>query len=408
MTAWLTVVGIGEDGLAGLGEGARDAIAKASLLLGGQRHLDLVPVVAGQERQAWPSPFSLAYDLVLARRGTPVCVLASGDPMHYGIGASLAARLEPGEMRVLPAPSSFSLAAARLCWPLQDCQLLTVHGRPLESVRVALYPEARLLILSEDGQTPAALAALLVERGFGESPFIVLEHLGGPTERIRHATARGWLAAESAPCADLNLVAVDCRAEAGAQSWPRLAGLPDSAYRHDGQLTKRAVRAVTLAHLAPLPGQVLWDVGAGCGSIGIEWMRSAPSCRAFAIEADAERADVIAHNRAALGVPGLELVEGRAPAVLEGLPDPDAIFIGGGLTANGVFERCWIALKPGGRLVANAVTLESEARLAHWHGVLGGELTRLSVAHADPVGRFHGWRSAMPVTLYEVVKPKQG
>ncbi len=402
MAAWLTVVGIGEDGLAGLGDSARDAIAAAAVVFGGDRHLALLPVVAGQERCAWPSPFAGAMDLVLARRGNPVCILASGDPMLYGVGASLARRVAAEEMRVLPAPSAFSLAAARLGWPLQDVVALTVHGRPLEIVLARIHAGARLLVLSEDGRTPPRLARLLADRGFGASRLTVLEHMGGARERRLVGAAGAWPHDE---CADLNVVAVECRAEAGGgQAWSGIAGLPDQAYVHDGQLTKQDIRAVTLAHLAPLPGQLLWDVGAGCGSIGIEWMRSHAACRTIAIEAHAGRQDLIRHNSAALGVPGLVVVVGTAPAALAGLEAPDAVFIGGGLTAPGVVEACWQALKPGGRLVANAVTLQSEARLVSLRHSIGGALTRIALAHAAPLGSFDTWQAALPVTILVAAK----
>ena len=397
MTAWLTVVGIGEDGLEGLGAAARVAVAGAAVLIGGRRHLDMVPETPGQERVAWPSPFSA--ERVLARRGSPVCVLASGDPMFWGVGATLARNLPAGEMRVLPAPSAASLAAARLGWGLQEVVVLSATGRPLEAVCRHLHPGGRLLVLAGGGEDPARLARLLVESGFGASRLIVLEHMGGARERRLEGIAAEWAQGD---CAALLVMAVECR---GAPAWSGLAGLPDEAYRHDGQLTKRDVRAVTLAHLAPLPGELLWDVGAGSGSIGIEWMRSHPSCRAIAIEAEASRQALIAHNCAALGVPGLRLVAGRAPAALAGLERPDAVFIGGGLTAEGVLEACWQALRPGGRLVANAVTLQSEALLTAWQARTGGTLTRLSVAHAGPLGRFDVWRTAMPVTILGAAKP---
>jgi precorrin-6Y C5,15-methyltransferase (decarboxylating) len=395
MTAWLTVVGIGEDGPDGLGAAARAAIAGAAVLVGGQRHLDMVPGLPGQERLVWPSPFST--EPVLARRGTPVCVLASGDPMFWGVGATLARLLPAGEMRVLPAPSAASLAAARLGWALHEVAVLSATGRPLEQVHRHLYPGTRLLVLAGGGGDPARLAQLLRERGFGPSRLVVLEHLGGPRERRLEGTADGWT---HPPGAALLIMAVECR---GGAAWTGLAGLPDQAYRHDGQLTKRDVRAVTLAHLAPLPGELLWDVGAGSGSVGIEWMRSHPSCRAIAIEADESRRALIAHNRDALGVPGLQVVAGSAPAALAGLETPDAVFIGGGLTAEGVLETCWDALRPGGRLVANAVTLQGEALLTAWQLRTGGTLTRLSVAHAGALGRFEVWRTAMPVTILAAV-----
>ncbi len=404
MAPWLTIAGIGEDGLAGLSEAARRAITEAHTLFGGERHLELIPEQPGQTRHTWPSPFEAAYAQVLALRASPVCVLASGDPMFFGIGGSLAARLPPDEMRVLPAPSSLSLAAARMGWALQDVRALPAHGRPLERIHLHLAPGVRLLVLAADGQTPGRLAALLTARGYGDSQLSVFEHLGGPAEQRRDAQAGDW---PHARCAALNLIAVECRAGASAALLSRRGGLPDDAYAHDGQLTKRDVRAATLARLAPLPGQLLWDVGAGCGSIGIEWMRADDTCRAIAIEADASRCALIERNRDLLGVPDLTLIAGRAPQALDGLETPDAVFIGGGLTVAGVAEQCWRALKPGGRLVANAVTVQSEAALVTLRERIGGELTRLSIAHAAPLGRFDGWRSAMPVTILTADKPRQ-
>ena len=402
MTPWLTIVGIGEEGLAGLGESARTAIAEAPVLFGGERHLTLVPERPGQRRIPWPSPFAAAYDRLLAERGNPVCVLASGDPMLYGIGARLAERIPADEMRILPAPSSVALAAARMGWALERVRVVPAHGRPLERVNLHLADGVRLLLLSADGRTPARLAELLTGRGFGQSRLAVLERLGGPAERRIEGLAADW---PDSDCAALNLVAVECRADADCRAWSRRTSLPDDAFEHDGQLTKRDIRAATLARLAPRPGELLWDVGAGCGSIGIEWMRSDEGCRAIAIESDAGRRERIATNRDWLGVPDLVLVAGRAPDALEGLEPPDAVFIGGGLTVAGVADRCWSALKPGGRLVANAVTVQSEAFLVDLRERIGGELTRISVAHAAPLGRFDGWRTAMPVTLLTAVKP---
>lgn len=401
MTPWLTIVGIGEEGLAGLGDEARRAIAEAVVLFGGKRHLALTPVRPGQERIQWPHPFATAYELLLQRRGTPVCVLASGDPMWFGIGGSLGQRLAAEEMRVLPAVSSISLAAARMGWALQEVRVLPAHGRPIDAVRLHLGQGVRLLLLSADGQTPNRLAALLDTSGYGESRLWVFERLGGPAERRIEGRASQWPPVD---CDPLNLIAVECRAGAGCQPLSRRCTLADDAFRHDGQLTKRDIRAATLARLAPMPGELLWDVGAGCGSIGIEWMRADRGCRTLAIEPDASRGLLIEQNRLALGVPDLVLVAGRAPEALAGLEPPDAVFIGGGLTADGVAAACWEALRPGGRLVANAVTVQSEAFLAQLRGRIGGELTRLSVAHAEPLGRFDGWRTAMPVTILTAFK----
>jgi precorrin-6Y C5,15-methyltransferase (decarboxylating) len=400
MTPWLTVVGIGEEGFKGLGKNARHALLNASRIMGGQRQLDLLPACIRGDRQLWPSPFSL--ELVLARRGEPVCVLASGDPMFFGVGASLARQIPGDEMLILPTPSSCSLAAARMGWPLQDVVTLSVVARPVAALSAQLFSGVRLLVLSNDGRSPAAIAALLRERGFGPSRLTVLEHLGGEAERRIDGIASDW---SDCLIADLNLIAIDCIAEPNTPRLSRLAGLPDSAFKHDGQLTKRDVRAITLARLAPVPGELLWDVGAGSGSIGIEWMRAHPSCRALAIEADEGRQQLIEHNRDALGVPGLQLIRGRAPQALAGLERPDAIFIGGGVTREGVLEHCWAALKPGGRLIANAVTLQSEMTLMAWREQHGGELTRIHIAQAQPLGDFDTWRQALPITVLDMTKP---
>ncbi|QJI32526.1 precorrin-6y C5,15-methyltransferase (decarboxylating) subunit CbiE [Pseudomonas sp. ADAK18] len=400
MSPWLTVVGIGEDGFKGLGRNARHALLRASRIIGGQRQLDLLPVCIRGERALWPSPFSL--EPVLARRGEAICVLASGDPMFFGVGASLARQLPADELLILPAPSSVSLAAARLGWPLQDVVTLSVVARPLAALNAHLSSGVRVLVLSNDGQSPAAIAALLRASGFGLSRLSVFEHLGGADERRVDGIAQDW---QDLPVAALNLVAIDCVADANTPRLSRLAGLPDSAFRHDGQLTKRDVRAMTLARLAPVPGELLWDVGAGSGSIGIEWMRAHPSCRALAIEADEGRQVLIEHNRDSLGVPGLQLIRGSAPQALAGLEAPDAIFIGGGVTRDGVLDTCWHHLRPGGRLVANAVTLQSEMTLMAWREQHGGELTRIHIAQAQPLGNFDTWRQALPITLLEVIKP---
>ena len=400
MAPWLTVVGIGEEGYAGLGKAARRALLAAKVIVGAPRQLQLLPRCIRAPQQTWPTPFSL--DGLLARRGTPVCVLASGDPMLFGVGASLARQVPADELQVLPAPSSVSLAAARMAWPLQEVIVLSLVARPLAALHAQVHHGARLLILSNDGSSPAAIALLLRERGFGPSRLTVLEHLGGPQERRIDGLAASW---DLTDAAALNIVAVDCLAADNAQRLPLTVGLPDSAYQHDGQLTKRDVRAITLARLAPKPGELLWDVGAGCGSIAIEWLRSHPSCRAIAIEADEGRQQLIKHNRDALGVPGLQLLAGKAPEALPGLEAPDAIFIGGGVTIPGVLEHCWSQLKAGGRLVANAVTLQSEVTLLAWRAEHGGELTRIQVAQAKPLGDFDTWRSALPITLLELHKP---
>ncbi|MBB5118702.1 precorrin-6Y methyltransferase [Streptomyces eurocidicus] len=400
----VTVVGIGADGWPGLAPGARDALRAAEVLVGGPRQLDLLPEDCTGERVPWPSPLRPAVPgLLAAHAGRRVCVLASGDPMFFGIGRTLVDVLGgAGLLRVLPHPSSVSYACARLGWSLEDTEVVSLVGRPLGALVAALHPGRRLLVLSAGAGTPAEVAALLAARGFGPSRLTLLEQLGGERERRAEGPAEGW---PHPPGDALNVLAVECRAAGGTPRLPLTPGLPDEAFEHDGQLTKRHVRAVTLATLAPTPGELLWDVGGGSGSIGIEWMRAHRSCRAVAVERDPVRAGRIARNAEALGVPALRVVTGPAPAALAGLPTPDAVFVGGGLTAPGLLDACWQALPAGGRLVANTVTLESEALLTEWYRRHGGELTRLAVARAVPVGGFTGWRQAMPVTQWSAVKP---
>ncbi|MEU3187127.1 precorrin-6y C5,15-methyltransferase (decarboxylating) subunit CbiE [Streptomyces sp. NPDC006923] len=399
----VTVVGIGADGWQGLSDPARAALRSAEVLIGGARQLALLPAdeCAG-ERVAWFSPLRPAVPgLLAARAGRRISVLASGDPMFYGIGRALTEVLGAGTPRVLPHPSSVSYACARLGWPVEDTEVVTLVGRPVEQLTAALHDGRRILVLSAGAATPAEVAALLRERGYGPSRMRVLEQLGAERERRTDGLARDW----AEPAGDaLNVVAIECRRAPDALRLGAVPGLPDAAYEHDGQLTKRHVRAATLAALAPAPGESLWDIGGGSGSIAVEWMRTHRSCRAVSVERDPVRAERIGRNARALGVPGLRVVSGRAPAALAGLPVPDAVFIGGGLTAPGLLEACWEALPAGGRLVANTVTLESEALLADWYRRFGGELVRLAVAHAVPVGGFTGWRGAMPVTQWAVTK----
>ena len=390
---WLTIIGIGEDGLAGLGARARAVIDAAEILVGGERHLAMVPPGAA-ERLVWGRPIEATIAELLARRGRRVVVLASGDPMLYGVGATLTRSVPIEEMVVLPAPGAFSLAAARLGWPLQEVTGLSLHGRPLDRLAWHLAPGARLLALTENGAAPATIAHWLVDRGWGPSRLVVLERLGGAEERLTESTAEAF---PTTGFADLNTLAIECRPSPMTPRWSRLAGLPDAAFRHDGQLTKRAIRAATLAALAPCGVEILWDVGAGCGSIAIEWLRALEHGSAYAIERDPARCALIAANAATLGVPDLRIIRGAAPAALDGLPAPDAVFIGGGVDVE-LLERCHAALKPGGRLVANAVTIEGEASLIAFHQARGGELTRLAIARAEPLGRHHAWRALAPVT----------
>ncbi|MBN3925728.1 precorrin-6y C5,15-methyltransferase (decarboxylating) subunit CbiE [Nostoc sp. NMS4] len=398
---WLSIVGIGEDGLEGLSAIALSLINRANVIVGGDRHLSMLPPDDGREKLVWTSPISTSVDEIIQRRGESICVLASGDPMCYGIGVTLMRRIPVSEMTIIPAPSAFSLACARVGWSLTEVETLSLNGRPSSLLQSYIYPGARLLILSEGKNTPALVAEILKNRGYSGSKITVLERMGGTHEKIVEGTAASWGETEVAV---LNAIAVDCIADAGVIPLPRLPGLPDNAYHHDGQLTKREVRAVTLAALAPTPGELLWDVGAGCGSISIEWMRSNARCRAIAIEQNSSRLLYIAENAATLGTPNLQIIEGQVPHALKDLPAPDAIFIGGGVTAIGLFDICWEKLRTGGRLVVNVVTVEGEQTLFQWHERVGGDLTRIAIQKAEPIGKFLGWRAMAPVTQWVVVK----
>ncbi|CAM3709676.1 precorrin-6y C5,15-methyltransferase (decarboxylating) subunit CbiE [Kibdelosporangium persicum] len=389
----VTVVGIGAEGWDGLTAVARRALREAEVLLGSRRQLDLVPAEVEAQRVEWPSPMMPAVPgLLETYAGRGLCVLASGDPMFYGIGSKL------GPVRVISHPSSVSLACARLGWAVQDVEVISVVGRPIELLNAAVHPGRRLVVLSSNGDTPRQVAELLTRRGYGTSVMTVLERLGDTAENQVVGVAEQWQGSSD----PLNVIAIECH---GGELLPNVPGLPDEAYESDGQLTKREVRAITLSRLAPVPGQLLWDVGGGAGSIAIEWSRTHPSCRAITIERDAERAARITRNAHELGVPGIKVVEAKAP--VDGLETPDAIFVGGGLTAPGMVEWAWEGLRPGGRLVVNAVTVESEAVVARWHARLGGDLVRISITRGSPVGGFTGWRPLMPVTIWSVTKEDQ-
>ncbi len=399
---WLSIVGIGEDGIGGLSPAASELVSGAEIVFGGKRHLALAaPLIRGAARP-WPSPFERAVEEVLAHRGRRICVLASGDPYVYGVGSVMARHVDPQEILVVPVPSAFSLAAARLGWALPETALVSLHGRALDLVRPHLQPGARVLALTSDGKGPAALARLLADTGFGASRLTVLEALGGPRERVHVASAAQF---DLGPIDDLNIVAIEVMAQPGARIIARAAGLSDTLFEHDGQITKREIRAITLSSLAPRRGELLWDIGAGAGSVAIEWMLADPSLCAIAIEPRAERAARIRRNAASLGVPALEVVERAAPAALENLPRPCAIFVGGGASDPGVLDAAVAALHAGGRLVVNAVTLATESLVIERHAVLGGELTRIAIARADTLGSKTAWRPALPVTQWAWVKP---
>ena len=393
---WLNVVGIGEDGPDGLNAAALATLEQAEVIVGGDRHHDLSARI-GAERLSWPSPFDAMIDTIKSLRARRPAILVTGDPLWYSVGARLLRAIPASEITFHPQLSAFQWAACRMGWSLADCATLTVHGRPVEQIIPAISPNRRLLVLTKDRTTPAIVAALLMGRGYGDSQMTALGALGGGREARVDGLASNW--GHDVP--DFHTLAIECRASVAAEP---LTGLPDDAYEHDGQMTKRDVRAVTLTKLAPYPGALLWDVGAGCGSIGIEWTRSASEARAIGIEPQAGRREMAVRNATTLGAPSLRLVGGQAPDALNGLPQPDAIFIGGGLTTPELFERCWSALRPDGRMVANAVTLESEAKLFALQAKHGGELTRIAVSHAEAIGPYRGWRPSMPVTQWSVVR----
>ena len=398
---WLTVVGIGADGPDGLGRQALAAVAAADILVGGARHLGMLPQ-DGRRHLVWRSPLTATLAELATLAPRPVVVLASGDPLWFGVGRLLLRHFPGRQIRIVPHVSAFQEACSRLGWALEAVRTVTVHGRPLDVLHRHLQPGRRLLVLTADGKGPAILARRLTERGYGASRLWVMEQLAGPAERIVPTTAADI---GDAGFADLNLVAVELIPAAGATALSDIPGLPDEAFEHDGQLTKAEIRAVTLAALAPLDGQLLWDVGAGAGSVAIEWLRAGQGMRAIAIENIPDRAARIVRNAASLGVPELEVRRGTAPDALAALADPDAIFVGGGSGAPGLVDLCWSKLRPGGRLVVNAVTVAAEAALLAFHAAHGGKLLRLAVSRCEAMGGQQIWRPALPVTQLSARKP---
>lgn len=402
MSAWLHIVGIGEDGLDGLTPVTRAIVDAAEVIVGGDRHQALAGV-GSAERVAWPSPFDALIDVLQARKGKRVVVLATGDPLWYSVGARIGRSIDPSEIVYHPQVGAFQLAAARMGWSMADLETLTVHGRPVEQMIAFIQPDQRLLILTTGAETPAQIAQFLSERGFGRSRMVVLAAMGGENEARFEGIAETW--DHEVPA--FNTLAVECIAAPNAALLPRVPGLADEMFEHDGTMTKQEVRAATLAKLMPMRGALLWDVGTGCGSVAVEWMRAARYARAIGVEPRADRRAMAAANALALGVPKLELIDGRVPEALADLPAPDAVFIGGGLSRE-TFDAAWSALRPLGRMVANAVTLESEAVLVALHKELGGQLVKLSVHRAQTLGPkdsdHTGWKPLMPVTQLSLVK----
>lgn len=394
---WLTIVGLGEDGPDGLSPASQEALAKAEIVMGAARHLALLPDLTC-ETVTWPVPFAEGVPILLSLRGKRVVMLASGDPFWFGAGSVIARHLEPGEWRALPAPSTMSLAAAALGWPLERTRCFGLHAAPLSRLRPHLFDGQRLLTTLRDGKTVSELAAYLTDVGFGESHLHVLEALGGPRERVTTVSV-----AEASKGGFSHPVVVGLEVAGTGVLIPLASGRPDTLFDNDGQITKRPVRALTLSALAPCPGEHLWDIGGGSGSIGIEWLLADPTCAATAIEINPERAARIAENAASLGVERLQVVTGGAPEALKGLDAPDAVFIGGGISEE-MLQTVWAAMPAGARLVANAVTLEAEVLLANWHASKGGDMLRIELAQAQPLGRKRGWKAAYPIVQWSVVK----
>ena len=401
MSKWLTIIGMGEDGWEGLSARARLAVETAEVIVGSARLLAFLPTTRAEIHE-WPQPFSAVVDRIRPLTGRKTVVLATGDPLNYGVARKLMEFIPFAEMEIVPHLSAFSLAASRVGWSLPDCDTLTLHGREAAHIEPFIQPGANLIVLTADRSTIPEVARRLTARGFGQSEITVLENMGGSRERQSRFIAE---AVPAMDVSDLNTLAIHCVASPGAKVFSRLAGLPDDAFVHDGQLTKRDVRAATLAALAPTPEKLLWDVGAGCGSISIEWMRAARGCTSIAFENNANRLAMITANADVLGAPRLKVVAGEAPGTYDGQPAPDAVFIGGGIWIPGVFEKGWAALKPGGNMVANVVTIEGELHLYDLHEKHGGDIVRLDVSALTHVGRLRALKPRMAVTQWRAQKP---
>ena len=404
MSSWITVIGVGADGLDGLTSSTRDHVACADLLVGGERHQAMVPdsdLKAGAERLTWSCGIASAMDEIANWRGKSVVVLASGDPLYFGAGSTLARHFGAAEINVIPYPGAFSLACARMVWPIPDATTMTVHGRAHAGLNLHIRPGARIVALSWNGESPAKLANILRDRGFGPSTIVVFSDMGTVEEQRFDGTAENW---PHATVPDINTVCIDCTPGPDANWWPRTPGLPEEAFEHDSQITKREVRAATLAALAPQPGELLWDVGAGCGSVSVEWLRSTDGTRAIAIERHEDRLKYIETNASTLGVPRLEIVAGEAPSALSDLATPDAIFIGGGVSNADILKACWERLAGGGRMVANAVTLEAQQQLMNFGASHDATFTRMSVARSGAVGELTTLRPMMDVLQLYVRK----
>ena len=395
---WLNIIGIGEDGLDGLRSSTKFILESAEILIGGERHHNLTSEL-NVERIYWPKPFNLMYEKIKSYRGKKVVILVTGDPLWFSVGVKIGSLFDSTELTYHPHISAFQNAAVRMNWPLEDVETTTVHGRPLERIIPFFQPNQKLLVLTSGSETPKQVAELLTSKGFGNSKLTVLSSMGGEDEQLFSGEAKNWN--ESVP--SFNTLAIECVSSIKASFQTRLPGLPDHIFQSDGTMTKQEVRAITVAKLKPVGNALLWDVGCGCGTVAIEWMRAAPSSRAIGIDARLDRCELTSINALNLGVPDLRVIQGNVPSALRELDPPNAIFIGGGFTKE-TFDLCWAELKSMGRLVVNAVTLESEALLLNLYKNYGGELTKISINRVESIGNSAVWKPFKPITQWSLEK----
>ncbi|MCG8507644.1 MAG: precorrin-6y C5,15-methyltransferase (decarboxylating) subunit CbiE [Rhodospirillales bacterium] len=396
---WLQVIGVGDNGWKSLSPEGREALETAEVVIGSER---LFVRLSGLRAECvqWPSPITEVAEVIRTYHGRRVAVVATGDPLWYSVGSLIAKSFASEEVRFHPQLSSFQQAACHMGWALQEVACETIHGRPIELISPLLGDGQRLLLLGENSESPKRVAAFLRQNGFAASGITVLSHLGG----VEESRAEGWAENWEQPVPSFHVLAIECRASGPQKTEAgRVPGLSDDHYEHDGQITKREVRAVTLSKLRPMPGELLWDIGCGAGSVAIEWVRAAPGARAIGVDRDAERLGMARRNASRLGAVKLELIEGDAAEILSQSEDPDAVFFGGGMTMEAI-EKAHARLRPHGRLVCNAVTLESETLLANCHDRFGGEMCRIAIDTLSPIGSRRGWRPSMPVTQWSLSK----
>ena len=403
MSAWLNIIGIGENGEESLCTHSLKLIKEARVIVGAERHFKIIESALPQDfkRIVWQTPISKTINEIAAHKGMSVVVLSTGDPMHFGIGVTLSEHFSGAEMSVTPYLSAFSMVCSRLLWPSNKVDLISLHGRPLEILRSKLADNARIISLTQNGETPIKVAKELTNLGYGKSIIHVFENLGGSKEKKITCKAQNW---KETHLEKLNTIAIECKSEDRAKRFAGGLGLPDKAFRNSSLLTKREIRVLTLSALKPMLTGLLWDIGAGSGSISIEWLLANSNNEAIALEKNKDVCVLIAENANNLGVPRLKIEHGLAPNSFISLPDPDAIFVGGGISIPGVLDECWQRLKPGGRLVANAVTIKSEYTLQKFYENYGGKLNRISISRATPIGSHVAWKPLNPITQLEVDK----